>query len=336
MRQDASVECGSDEHRSITNLAIFFIVVWPLGSLVLYSSLLAGCAKPLRATTQTALTRATGFLHREYTLTFYWWEALELARKLVLTGAVLLIPEERAFVRLVVATLICSCYVALVGATQPFKRVEDDALAVASSLVLLLFFLGANWTTIYLGIEERYPNAEAAAALFGFNNLNAVVDSMIVLVAIVFPIAIAGGIFAVRNVAKIPTIRLDSSRQKPELTLALGLTWHLFNSHIWSTGQARQARPCRTLAQRSIPHLTSPRTPPRSSKTSSSICCRASKSFSTWTTSRTLGRWRSTSAAHRRSSSSSPKAISAPIIAFGRCARRSIRRSRSFSSKRGT
>ena len=233
MRQDASVECGSDEHRSITNLAIFFIVVWPLGSLVLYSSLLAGCAKPLRATTQTALTRATGFLHREYTLTFYWWEALELARKLVLTGAVLLIPEERAFLRLVVATLICSCYAVGLAAVRPYKRIEDSVLAVAMSLVLLLFFLGANWTTIYLSIEERHPDSEEAADILGFSSLNGIVDSMIVLVAVALLIFLIGAIVAARRVAKVATIRLISNRQPPQLTIARGLTWHLFNSHIW-------------------------------------------------------------------------------------------------------
>ena len=134
MRQDASVECGSDDHGPITALAIGFIVLWPAGSLVLFTSLLAACYKPLQANTPTALTRATGFLHREYEKTYFWWEALELARKLVLTGFVLLIPEERAFVRLVVATLICSFYAVVLAVVRPYKRIEDDVLAVASAL----------------------------------------------------------------------------------------------------------------------------------------------------------------------------------------------------------
>ena len=132
MRQDASVECGTGEHESITDLATGFIVLWPAGSLVLFTSLLAACYKPLQAKTPNALTRATAFLHREYEKTWYWWEAVELARKLVLTGFVLLIPEERAFVRLVVATLICSCYAVALAVVRPYKRVEDNVLAVAT------------------------------------------------------------------------------------------------------------------------------------------------------------------------------------------------------------
>ena len=110
MRLDASVECYTEDHESIADLAIGLIALWPAGSLILFTSLLVACYKPLQAKRPNALTRATTFLHREYKKKFYWWEAVELARKLVLTGFVLLIPEKRAFVRLVVATLICSFY----------------------------------------------------------------------------------------------------------------------------------------------------------------------------------------------------------------------------------
>ena len=232
MRQDASVRCDSNEHDGITSLAIVFLVIWPLGSLALYSSLLIACRKPLQGKTPNTLTRATAFLHREYVLTYFWWEALELARKLVLTGAVLLIPEERAFLRLAVATLICSWHVALVAATKPYKRVEDNVIAVATSLVLLLFFLGANWTTIFLGIEEHYQGADPADVL-GFGKLNGIVDAMIALVAAVLVIFLVGAIVAAHYVAKVPTIRLVSTNQPPELSIVLGLKWHLFNSHIW-------------------------------------------------------------------------------------------------------
>ncbi|EOD14550.1 hypothetical protein EMIHUDRAFT_196951 [Emiliania huxleyi CCMP1516] len=236
MRQDASVECGTDDHGPIKNLAIGFVVVWPVGSLVLYSALLLACHKPLQAKTPNALTRATAFLHQEYELTYFWWEALELARKLVLTGFVLLIPEEEGFRRLMVATVICCFYAVVLAVVRPYKRVEDDCLAVATSLVLLLFFLVANWTTIFLAIKER-SGIDDADAVLGIDKLDGVVNGMIVLVAFALLIFLVGAIVAARRVAMVPTIRLVSDRQQPELTLARGHTWHLFNSHIWSTGQ---------------------------------------------------------------------------------------------------
>ena len=232
MRQDASVECGTEDHESITDVAVGFIVVWPVGSLVLFTSLLAACYKPLQAKSPNALTRATAFLHREYEKTWYWWEAVELARKLVLTGFVLLIPEKNAFLRLVVAILVCSCSGFMLAAVRPYKRVEDNVIAVATSLVLLLLFLGTNWSTIFLGIEERYQGADPADVL-GFGQLNVIVDSMIILVAVVLVFFLVGAIVAARRVAEIPTIRLVSTKQPPELSIVKGLTWHLFNSHIW-------------------------------------------------------------------------------------------------------
>lgn len=126
MRQDASVECSSSEHGSIVLLAAFLLVTWPFGSLALYTSLLVACYKPLQSRKPNALTRATAFLHRGYSRRFCWWEALELARKLVLTGAVLLIKEERAYLRLLVATLICSSYSVGLAAVRPYKRIEDN------------------------------------------------------------------------------------------------------------------------------------------------------------------------------------------------------------------
>ena len=231
MRLDASVECGTDKHESITGLAIGFIVLWPAGSLVLFTSLLIACSKPLRAKSPNALTKATAFLHREYKKTWYWWEAVELARKLVLTGFVLLIPEERAFVRLVVATLVCSFYAVVLAVVRPYKRVEDNVLAVATGLVLLLLFLATNWTTIFLGIEER-SSVEDADAVLGFDNLNGIVISMLVLVTVTLIFFLIGAVVSACG-AKTDRIRLVSTNQPPELSIVLGLTWHLFNSHIW-------------------------------------------------------------------------------------------------------
>ena len=56
---------------------------------------------------------------------------------------------------------------------------------------------------------------------------------MIVLVAVALVFFLIGAVVAARRVAEIPTIRLVSTKQPPELSIVKGLTWHLFNSHIW-------------------------------------------------------------------------------------------------------
>merc|ERR1719267_91075 len=37
--------------------------------------------------------------------------------------------------------------------------------------------------------------------------------------------------------ARLPVIKLESTRAPPRLPLAHGQKWHLFLSHIWGTGQ---------------------------------------------------------------------------------------------------
>ena len=42
----------------------------------------------------------------------------------------LVAEEEDSFVRLVVAVLVCSCYAVAIALVQPYKRFEDNILAV--------------------------------------------------------------------------------------------------------------------------------------------------------------------------------------------------------------
>jgi len=68
-------------------------------------------------------------LTRDYTPSYFWWEWVELLRKLLLTGFVLSVPESAAFLRLVAAVLFSVLF--LVGQTllKPFK---DEQLQVPS------------------------------------------------------------------------------------------------------------------------------------------------------------------------------------------------------------
>mmetsp|Transcript_10152 Transcript_10152/g.33311 ORF Transcript_10152/g.33311 Transcript_10152/m.33311 type:complete len:484 (+) Transcript_10152:691-2142(+) len=203
LRRDASIECFTDKHQFIIDRAIIFAGVWVGGSLILYSSLLAACYTPLRAKVSSPLTRATAFLHQEYTTTFFWWEALELARKLILNGIVLLIQEEHAFLRLVVAVLLSSCYLTALAATQPYRKFEDYALAVATNLVLLVNFVLAGWCSIFLNIEER-SGKEEAITIFGFNSADWIAVTMLSLtfgmtVLFVVLAAVIGAIAAQRR-----------------------------------------------------------------------------------------------------------------------------------------
>ena len=87
-------------------------------------------------------------------------------------------------------------------------------------------------------------------AVLGFRSLNVIVDSMIILVAVVLAFFLVSAIVAARRVAKVPTIRLVSTKQPPEMSIGTGLTWHLFLSHIWCVAQlGRMIKPGRIQLQ---------------------------------------------------------------------------------------
>ena len=92
-------------------------MIWPIGGVLLLALLLWLIRRPMRAGQSTALVDASRFVHSDYRTPFYGWEMINLSHRTVLTGWVLLIDDERAFLRLVLALftslLVCFFLLAL-------------------------------------------------------------------------------------------------------------------------------------------------------------------------------------------------------------------------------
>jgi hypothetical protein len=74
LREDMSVQCGSDEHEQIQSVAYVFFAIWPVGMPLTYLLALLACRGALTEGRSTLLTHATSFLHEDYTISFFWWE----------------------------------------------------------------------------------------------------------------------------------------------------------------------------------------------------------------------------------------------------------------------
>ena len=70
----------------------------------------------------TPLSRATSFLSGDYTEQAFWWEPLEMCRKLTLTGWVLLISEDAEQARVLLALLTTILFFGLRLTLRPLKR----------------------------------------------------------------------------------------------------------------------------------------------------------------------------------------------------------------------
>ena len=86
LRSDYAIECTNEgKYLFITTLSwacIVAAIVTPCAILIL----LLGCRSALLAGRATPLTRATRFIHDEYSPRCFWWEVAETLRKLYLVG----------------------------------------------------------------------------------------------------------------------------------------------------------------------------------------------------------------------------------------------------------
>ena len=79
-----NVECsGSGAHKPIIALAVVFIVLWPVAMPLLYACLLYRCRHPILSHQLSPLSRAIRFLWSDYRDSYYWYEMVALAKKLV-------------------------------------------------------------------------------------------------------------------------------------------------------------------------------------------------------------------------------------------------------------
>ena len=109
------------------------ILLTPLG----VGSLVASSIADAR---DTALSKALGFLVRDFEPAFFWWELIELSKKLFLVGFAVLI-KPGSIEQLVMAFLVSLSYMLLVAVARPFKATSDDVFATACCFALTAFLM---------------------------------------------------------------------------------------------------------------------------------------------------------------------------------------------------
>ena len=76
--------------------------------------------------------------------------------------------------------------------------------------------------------------------LVGYKTSRGATTFVVVLTAAMLAVTLAVILVSVVSAARAKTMRLVSSKREPMrdgITLAEGQQWHLFLSHVWSTGQ---------------------------------------------------------------------------------------------------
>ena len=109
---DLSIECWTDEHRAITNVAWIFVAVWPIGVPVFYTLVLLTTSRAIREKRNTHLSRATAILHQEYEPAYWFWEPVFLLQRLLICGFF-------GFVSNSSIRLLCAIFITILCARPP-------------------------------------------------------------------------------------------------------------------------------------------------------------------------------------------------------------------------
>ena len=218
---DFAIECKGASYRALSNTASALVVLWPIGVPVFFACLLAMSHDRPQA---LALWSAIGFLHNEYVPAYYWWE---LARKLMLTGFIFLIPQRHIFTRLIVAIQVSFSFCVLVACASPYKHASTTYFAVVINVTLGCTML----VTLCIKVrgELDYDTAEN---LLGFDSTLPLARTILALNLSVLLLVLAQNARNVRHAADtLKMVRLRNGGKLPMLELAPGKRWFLFISY---------------------------------------------------------------------------------------------------------
>jgi hypothetical protein len=87
LHHSLDLSCNSRDYEVTRNTALVTLGVWPIGVPLLYAMLLWLSRKAILSGAPTTLSRATAFLYGDYDEFLFWWEPLEMCRKLILSTA---------------------------------------------------------------------------------------------------------------------------------------------------------------------------------------------------------------------------------------------------------
>ncbi|KAL1519826.1 hypothetical protein AB1Y20_023332 [Prymnesium parvum] len=163
VHDDLSLSCDSEEYNAAFATGLLLALLFPLGVPLLYAALLHANRRAIRAGVVTTGSHAIRFLHHDYEPHAFFWEPLEMARKVVLTGGVLVIPETMEQGRVLTCLLLSIFFLTLQMIVKPLRAAEDEALTTIVQVVLVLLYL------MLLALKSCQISSEACHS-FGFGS----------------------------------------------------------------------------------------------------------------------------------------------------------------------
>ena len=242
LRGDGRVICGAEEHHVLVRISTTFLVLFPVCVPLFYLWLLwRGRAKH---NTDAFIATTTRFLWKEYKSHFYWWDPIDIVRRLSLTSFILFVDTEEGsdkLARLIFGSLLCVLFLALTLLAQPYRHHVDNGLACLAQLLLVCCFV----SSIALKLCDPTLPATQLHDDIDCYSLVGVVHSDLKIALLLLGASIAVFVSSVAVIfwqvisaaRRMPTLRLRATDLEPDLSLPEDKDFHLFISHAWATGQ---------------------------------------------------------------------------------------------------
>lgn len=119
--------------------------------------------------------------------------------------------------------------------SRPYCREENNALAVASTVLLLLTYSSSILIKVVHDVQDiatTLGDPGLASRVLGFASTTGIVAMLICFQSIVLISLILAGISGLRSEERMQLLRLKESGMLPKLTKQPGVKWMLFISHV--------------------------------------------------------------------------------------------------------
>ena len=197
------------------------------------------------------LSHAARVLTRDYTPCYFWWEWVDLLRKLLLTGFVLSVPESAAFLRLVTAVLFSVLFLVAQTLLKPFKDEQLQTVSLGLQSVVILLFLGGIYMFAYQEFEVATINGGATiswqagrlspmADVFVFESIDGMALLCLIPMCVLALALVLLAVYVTFTETTAEILKLKRTRAPPVLSMKREHNYHLFLSHV----SLRLVSPC--------------------------------------------------------------------------------------------
>ena len=139
-------------------VASVMVVVYPIGVPLLFWRVLRPYRQELTdiptRQSDSAKSRHLSFFWMDYKGCYWYWEIIELLRKMVLNG-LLILCEQGSILQLAVALLIITIHLLLIIRVQPFLVYDNNALNAWSNFLLFISFLAVMLLQVLFGTARN-------------------------------------------------------------------------------------------------------------------------------------------------------------------------------------